>query len=89
MRFGKRSTENSKILRENINKPAVYFAITGYYSIPKVILLIKAKILGTVHYKLPGFLESSLVNEQINAFAGSKFSFFVLGFLTDNTASQQ
>ena len=80
MGFGKRAAKNGKILRKNINQPAVDGAIAGNHAIAGIFFLFHPKIDRAVRNQHPDLLERAFIHQKMQTLAGGKLSFFMLSF---------
>ena len=89
MGFAQCPAEYGEILCKNIHQSSGDGAVARHDAVAEVVFLVEAEIAATVHDKLADFLETVFVQQQLNAFAGGQFAFFVLGFYPFFSAAQQ
>mmetsp|Transcript_1669 Transcript_1669/g.3277 ORF Transcript_1669/g.3277 Transcript_1669/m.3277 type:complete len:416 (-) Transcript_1669:224-1471(-) len=78
MGFGQRSTENGKILAENVHGAAINVAVTSDHTITIHLVLLHAKVSAPVHLEHIGFAKASLIKKDLKAFPSRELSLCVL-----------
>src|SRR6266446_2309638 len=85
--FGERAAEYGKVLRENIDQPAIDAAKAGDEAVARGTLFLHAKIDSAVTHKFVQLLERAFVKQKVDALARRKFAGFVLAFAAIRAAT--
>src|SRR6202034_3571464 len=80
IRLRKRSTENRKILREDLHKPPLDAAVTSDKAVAVELLLGHAEVVTSMRDELVGFFEGAIVEQELNALPRGHFAFLMLAF---------
>lgn len=71
--------ENSEILGEDVDQPAVDAPVSGNHAVPENLLFFHAEIRTTMKYEFIEFLEGPFIEQVFDPFPGRQFSLFMLG----------
>jgi len=78
VRFGERSAEDGKVLREGVHEPAQNRAVAGDHAIARHALLLHSEVGIAVDDELIEFLKRPRIEQQGDAFACGELAFVVL-----------
>jgi len=80
IRLRQGTAKHGEVLRKHINQAALNAPVAGDEPIPVILLVGHAEVVAAMRHELVGFLERSLIEQEINSFPRRHFAFFVLPF---------
>ena len=77
--LGQRAAEHREVLAEDEYQAAVDHAVAGDHAVARHLVVLHAKVRAAVLHEHVPFFKGAVVQQQLNALAGSQLALFVLG----------